>query len=61
VAAGLFNDARHWLERAEKARVHAELLTDVEAKRMMLEVAASYERFAARAVERQLTAGRDSA
>jgi hypothetical protein len=53
---GLFNNVKHWLERAEKARVHAELLTDAEAKRMMLNIAESYERLARRAAERQLSA-----
>jgi hypothetical protein len=57
VPAGLFNNVKHWLERAEKARVHADLLTDLQAKRMMLEVAESYERLAKRAGERQLSGG----
>lgn len=33
---GLLNSMKHWQERAEGARVHAEQLTDVEAQRMML-------------------------
>jgi hypothetical protein len=33
---GLLNSMKHWQERAEGARVHAEQLTDIEAKRMML-------------------------
>jgi hypothetical protein len=28
--ATLFNNVMHWLERAEKARVHADLLTDLQ-------------------------------
>jgi hypothetical protein len=54
--AGLFNNVKHWLERAEKARVHAELLTDADARRTMLEVAESYEKLARRAAERELSA-----
>jgi hypothetical protein len=50
--AALFNNVKHWLERAEKARVHADLLTDLQAKRMMLEIAESYEGLAKRAAER---------
>jgi hypothetical protein len=57
VPAALFNDAKHWRERAERAGVHANLLTDAEAKRTMLEVAGSYERLAARAAEGELSAG----
>jgi hypothetical protein len=37
--------------------VHAEQLTDPEAKRMMFEIAESYQRFAKRAQERRLSAG----
>jgi hypothetical protein len=40
------------------ARVHADLLTDLQAKRMMLEIAESYEGLARRATERQLSNGR---
>ena len=48
----VFNDAPHWKERAEEARVLAEQMTDPEAKRTMLEVAASYDKLAKRALER---------
>jgi hypothetical protein len=43
----------HWLERAERARVHAELLTDAGAKRAMLEVAENYQKLAGFAAERE--------
>jgi hypothetical protein len=46
------NDAKHWRERAEEARVHAEAMTDPEAKRTMLGIAAEYERLAELAEER---------
>jgi hypothetical protein len=51
----LLNDVKHWADRAEKARRHAEQLTDPEAKRMMLEVAASYDKLAKRAEQRRLS------
>jgi hypothetical protein len=34
-----FNDPKHWRERAEEARAHAQQMTDPEAKRMMLAIA----------------------
>jgi len=48
----LWNDPKHWRERAEEALVRAEQLSDPEAQRMMLEVAAGYERLAQKAEER---------
>jgi hypothetical protein len=45
----LLNNVEHWRDRAEEARVHAEQLTDPEARRMMLDIAKSYERLAERA------------
>jgi hypothetical protein len=54
---GLLNNAVHWRERAEDARVHAEHLTDPAAKTMMLAIAESYEKLAQRAEERRLSAG----
>ena len=42
------NDPRYWLDRAERARSVAESMTDPELKRMMLDVAAGYERLAKR-------------
>lgn len=49
----LLNNAKHWRDRAEEARLHAEQLTDPEAKRMMLDIAKSYDKLAARAEERR--------
>ena len=46
-----FGTPEYWRGRGEEARFMAESLDDPEAKREMLEVAASYERIAAR-VER---------
>jgi hypothetical protein len=54
---GLLNSMKHWQERAEGARVHAEQLTDIEAKRMMLGIAETYQRLAKRAEGRRLSAG----
>ena len=47
------NDPRYWLDRAERARYVASSMTDPELKRMMLDVAAGYERLAKRAEERR--------
>jgi len=47
-----FNDPKHWRERAEEARVHAEQISDPESKRMMLKIAEDYEKLAKRAEER---------
>jgi hypothetical protein len=49
----LLNNVEHWRGRAEEARVHAEQMTDPEARRMMLEIAASYDKLARRAEERR--------
>ena len=46
------NDPKHWRYRAEEARAMAESMTNPEAKQMMLDVAADYERLAKRAEER---------
>ena len=46
------NDPKHWRYRAEEARAMAESMTDPEAKQLMLNVAADYERLAKRAEER---------
>jgi hypothetical protein len=48
----LLNDPKHWRGRAEEARMHAERIHDPEARRMMLVIAASYDRIAERAEER---------
>jgi hypothetical protein len=47
-----FNDPKHWRERAEEARAHAQQMTDPEAKRMMLTIAEDYEKLARRAQDR---------
>jgi hypothetical protein len=39
-SVGLFNNSKHWQERAEEARAHAEQLTDPELEQMMLETKA---------------------
>jgi hypothetical protein len=46
----LRDDPKHWLDRAAKARVHAEQMSDPESKRMML--AKNYEGLARRAEQR---------
>jgi hypothetical protein len=48
----LRDDPKHWRDRAEKARVHAEQMSDPESKRTMLGIAESYERLARRADQR---------
>ena len=45
-------DERELLERARDARLQAEQLTTPDAKRIMLEIAASYQRLAQYTVER---------
>ena len=47
------DDPKHWLDRAAKARVHAEQMSDLESKRMMLGIVKNYEGLARRA-EQQL-------
>jgi hypothetical protein len=51
----LLNDVKHWEDRAGEARRRAEQLTDPEAKRMMQEVAVSYDKLAKRAEQRRLS------
>jgi hypothetical protein len=48
----LMNDPKHWRDRAEEARSHADDMNDPEAKRQMLEIARGYDRLAERAEER---------
>jgi hypothetical protein len=48
----LRDDPKHWLDHAEKARVHAEQMSDPESKRTMLGIAESYGRLARRADQR---------
>jgi hypothetical protein len=52
----LLNNVKHWRDRAEEARIHAEQMADPQAKRM-LDVAKNYDKLAARAEERRLTNG----
>jgi hypothetical protein len=52
--------AKHWRNRAEEAGAAAELMTDPEAKRIMLVIAASYNRLAKLGEERQLAAAKKS-
>jgi hypothetical protein len=44
----LLDDPEHWRSRAEEARAVAEQLSDPEAKRTMLRIAADYEQLAER-------------
>ena len=53
----LLRDPKHWRERADEARRVADKLTDQDAKKTMLGIAASYDRLAERA---QIRAGKDS-
>jgi hypothetical protein len=55
--AELLKDPKHWRERADEARRVASQLTDPEAKKTMLEIAASYDRLAERA---QIRVGKNS-
>jgi hypothetical protein len=48
----LIHDPKHWRERAEEARSHAEEMKDPEAKRTMLDIAEGYERLAKQAEKR---------
>ena len=54
IPLGLLNDAKHWQDRAEEARVHADQMSDPEARRMMLEVAAGYDKLAKRAEQKRI-------
>jgi hypothetical protein len=46
------NDPKHWRERAEEARVHAEQRTDEISKKMILRIAEDYDELARRAERR---------
>jgi hypothetical protein len=46
------NDARHWRNRAEEARLLAADMKDEESRQAMLRIARDYERLALRAEER---------
>jgi hypothetical protein len=47
--AAIYNDAKHWRERAGEARRVAAQLTDVASRNMMLKIADDYDRLAERA------------
>jgi hypothetical protein len=53
----LIDNAEHWWSRAEETRTIAELMSDPEARRIMFDIAAGYDRLAERAIEH--TAGRE--
>ena len=55
MARALINDPAHWRDRAEEARRIAEEMVDPDAKRMMLNIAAGYDRLAQHAETRLLT------
>jgi hypothetical protein len=57
VAKVPINDPKHWRQRAEEARVHAEDIFDPEAKKTMLRIAEDYEKLAERAEQRLREAG----
>lgn len=48
----ILNDPKHWHQRAEEARCLAEQMNDSESRRMMLRIAADYERLAEHAQQR---------
>ena len=48
----LIHDAKHWRKRAEEARTLADRMMDLESRRVMLEIAKSYDELAARAETR---------
>jgi hypothetical protein len=52
VAKTSINDPKHWRERAEEARAHAEQISDAEARKTMLQIAEDYEKLAKRAEQR---------
>ena len=48
----LMDDPNHWRNRAEEARAQAEQLNEPQARKIMLDAAADYDRLAERADER---------
>jgi hypothetical protein len=57
ITLNLLNDVQRWKDRAEQSRVHAERITDPDAKRLMWGIAESYEKLALRAERCRLSAG----
>jgi hypothetical protein len=55
MSLALINSPGHWRDRAEEARRIAEDMADGDARRMMLDIAAGYERLAEHAEKRVLT------
>ena len=57
IVATLFKrfDAQHWRDRAGEARADAARLDDPDARRLMFEIAMTYDRLATRAQEGRLT------
>jgi hypothetical protein len=52
------DDPKHWRDRAEEARVLAELIADPKSRQQMVAVAEAYERMASRADGRGATSDR---
>ena len=46
------NDPKHWRDRAEEARAHAEQMTDRDTRQTLLKIAEDYEELARRAEKR---------
>jgi hypothetical protein len=46
------NDPKHWRDRAEEARAHAEQMTDRDTRQTLLKIAEDYEELARRAENR---------
>ena len=48
----VFDDPKHWLQRAEQARALAEQMSDAASREMMLGIVKDYERLAEQAEQR---------